>query len=354
MDGIGDHALRLAERLRADHNVDSSFIVCDPQWVGPTVINGFQTSCLEAREPKDLSDMVERIISAHHSASTAVLLQFAPYGYEQRGCPAWLIQGLQRLTQRNFVPLMTMFHELDAGRGKPWSSTFWLTPFQRVLIRRLANLSNLRLTNTDYHRRKLTAWKIDNVSLLPSFSTIGEPAINPPMRERRKQIVIFGRPWQRKLAYLEGTAALKRACELVDAERIIDIGDPIPDDNRRQVYDLALIRCGSLPAAEVSAWMHASIASFLFYPEALLTKSSIYASTCAHGTIPFVTSFSEGSLQVTELSEGKDFLSLRHPLENTQILDLQKFSTDLYQRYLSRSSYSAAQQIASFMLRLQR
>ena len=354
MDGIGDHALRLAERLRDFHNIETSFLVCDPSWSGPREIEGFRTTCLSSRRPKMLSNDIEELIASFGSRSAGILLQFAPYGYAARGCPVWLIQGLYRFTQQHGTPLITMFHELDAGRGKPSSSTFWLTPLQRVLIRNLAKLSTLRLTNTDYHRKKLAAWKISSIPLLPSFSTIGEPPTNPPISERRRQIIIFGRAWQRKLTYSEGTASLKHACELIGAERVIDIGDPISDDNRQQVCDLPLIRCGSLPSAEVSSWMHTSVASFLFYPKALLTKSSIYAASCAHGTIPFVTSSSSGPLEVTELSDGEDYLSLRTEMPKIQLSDLQQLSTRLYERYYSRSSYSAALQIASSVELLQR
>lgn len=354
MDGIGDHALRLAERLRESHDINTSFLVCDPRWSGPAVLDGFRINCVSAREPLNLSNTIEKIIVTLGTESSAILLQFAPYGYASRGCPTWLIEGLRKLTQRSITPIITMFHELDAGRGKPWSSTFWLTPLQRILIRQLDMLSTLRLTNTDYHRKKLVEWKHGNVSLLPSFSTIGEPLTNPAIRARQKQIVVFGRAWQRKMTYLEGMEALASACRLVDAERVIDIGDPIPDDNRQIVCGLPLVRCGRLSAAEVSAWMHESVASFIFYPEALLTKSSIYAATCAHGTVPFITSSCRGELQITELSEGEDYLSLRTSIPKAQLPDLQHFSTHLYERYHSRSSYSAAQQIASMMKVLNR
>ncbi len=350
MDGIGDHALRLAERLREFHSIETSFLVCDSSWTGPSQIDGFEVDCLEQRDAEDLATKIERCISKVDSDAQAILLQFAPYGYASRGCPAWLIQGMRAFTSRNVTPLITMFHELDAGRGKPWSSTFWLTPVQRLLIRQLGTLSHVRMTNTDYHRRRLSNWHI-NASLLPSFSTIGEPTSNPPMRGRKNQMVVFGRPWQRKLTYLEGSTKLKYACELIKAERVIDIGDPIPGDDRNQICSIPLVRCGALPSSEVREWMHSSVGSFLFYPDALLTKSSIYAATCAHGTIPFVTSNCEKSLQTTELKKGEDYISLLDP-SKIQLSDLQHFSTRLYENYRSRSSVSAAHHVASVMAQL--
>ncbi len=195
-------------------------------------------------------------------------------------------------------------------------------------------------------------WGITNISLMPSFSTIGEPSFDVPIRERRRQLVVFGRPWQRQLAYSEGAAALANACTQIAAERIIDIGDPIPGDERSDVGGVPLVRCGSLPAAEVSGWMHSSLASFLFYPDALLTKSTIYAATCAHGTIPFVASNCEESLRETELYKGKDYIPLQAGSPKLDPTEFQEISTTVYERYQDRNSAASAKQIASIMLAL--
>ena len=345
MDGIGDHAVRLAQQLRKFHNIETSFLVCDPDWKGPAEIDSSAIQTLRQRDAAEFS----RAIS--NSDSNAILLQFAPYGYSIKGCPLWLANGIERSSQEHARTFISMFHELEAGRRKPWNSTFWLSPIQKRLIRRIAACSTFQFTNTAYHQQKLHEWGYDAVKLLPSFSTIGEPVENLPTTERERQIIIFGRPWQRSLSYTEGIEALNAACKLIDAEKIIDIGAPISSESSDNICGLPLVRCGSLPSREISSLMSKSIASFIFYPEALLTKSSIYAASCAHGAIPFVEFKYRGdrSLMKTELEVDKDYFTVRRPESIYNSTNLLKMSTQVYERYQSRNSSSAASKIASSM-----
>jgi hypothetical protein len=48
VDGIGDYALQLARRLRANHGVETYFIVGDPSWKGQEV-EGFQAVSVHGR-----------------------------------------------------------------------------------------------------------------------------------------------------------------------------------------------------------------------------------------------------------------------------------------------------------------
>jgi hypothetical protein len=194
----------------------------------------------------------------------------------------------------------------------------------------------------------LHEWGYDAVKLLPSFSTIGEPTENLPATERERQIILFGRPWQRDLSYRKGIEALDVACKLINAEKVIDVGAPIPSENRDHICSLPLVRYGSLPSQEISSLMSKSIASFIFYPEALLTKSSIYAASCAHGAIPFVSfNYHDESLMKTELDVDKDYIAIRDSKSTYNLTNLLKISSQVYERYQSRNSYSAASKIAS-------
>ncbi|MFZ4728709.1 MAG: glycosyltransferase family 1 protein, partial [Pseudanabaena sp.] len=71
--------------------------------------------------------------------TSPVLLHYVGYGYAKRGCPVWLVDGIQRW--KNLYPdrlLVTMFHELHASGTPPWTSSFWLSPLQKNLVTRLA------------------------------------------------------------------------------------------------------------------------------------------------------------------------------------------------------------------------
>jgi hypothetical protein len=350
MDGIGDHAVRLAQQLRRFHNIETSFLVCDPDWKGPTEIDSFAIKTLQRRGATEFSQAIRAYQKDRNYDFNTILLQFAPYGYSVKGCPLWLANAIERFSKERASTFITMFHELEAGRGKPWNSTFWLSPIQKLLIRRIAACSTLQFTNTAYHRQTLHEWGYNAVKLLPSFSTIGEPTENPPATERERQIIVFGRPWQRSLSYTEGIEALNAACKLINAKKVIDVGAPIPSENRNSICGLPLVRYGSLPSQEVSSLMSKSVASFIFYPEALLTKSSIYAASCAHGAIPFVAfKYRDKSLMETELDIDKDYVTVRSPELTYSSTNLLKMSSQVYERYQSRNSYSAASKIASSM-----
>ena len=78
-------------------------------------------------------------------ATTPVILHYVGYGYEKRGCPLWLIRGLESWKRNHRVHrLLVIFHELYAA-GSPWQSSFWNSPVQRWITGRLARLADVPL-----------------------------------------------------------------------------------------------------------------------------------------------------------------------------------------------------------------
>jgi hypothetical protein len=131
IDGVGDYALNLARQLRQDFNIQIHFVVGDTKWNGAAEIDGFPVSQVSDRS----FDALLTLLSNDHSSS--ILLHYVGYGYAQRGCPVWLVDGLQRW--KSLFPkrsLVTMFHEIAAS-GPPWTSAFWLSPLQKSLAARL-------------------------------------------------------------------------------------------------------------------------------------------------------------------------------------------------------------------------
>ncbi len=352
IDGIGDHALRLAERLRERHRIETSFLVCDPTWKGPSEITGFPIMQLHARNGEVLARVIQEIATTAPHEPSAILLQFAPYGYAAKGYPSWIIDGIRRILSAGHGPVITMFHELDVGKRKPWTSAFWIAPLQRLLLQKLARLSDGRVTNTEFHRTKLKKWGINNVSLLPSFSTIGEPSVNIDFEHRERQLIVFGRPWQRMHTYSVGQPFLRKIKDLVNFERIVDIGDPIQGDNPEELEGIPVIRYGSLPSSEVSELMRSSVASLLAYPVPLLSKSSIYGAICAHGTLPFIISDPLPENEENELEADIDYIPAQATFDALPYQDISQFSNHVFERYQSRNSASAAEHIASLMRKL--
>jgi hypothetical protein len=258
-EGVGSFALTLAEALAARHGIASRFL-----------------QAADVRAPGAMPGAL--------SAATTVLLHYANYGYEARGCPAWLIDGLARWKSRSRGRLVTVFHEVHA-MGPPWRSSFWLSPLQRRLAASLARQSDGMVTSMRLYRRILLRWVPGReIGVLPVFSTVGEAPTAPPLSARARRLIVFGGPGNRARAYRELGPEIVRTCRALEIEEICDVGPegggPAPG------FPVRVRRLGPLPGAEVSALLAGSLAGFIGYPAPFLPKSTIFAAYCAHGMLP--------------------------------------------------------------------
>ena len=206
----------------------------------------------------------------------AVLLHYANYGYQSRGCPVWLVDGLDRWQGR----LVTFFHEVWAS-GPPWRSSFWLSPVQRRLAARLVRRSASLATSLEIYKGLL---RTRNVEVMPVFSTVGEPAGVPPLAERTRRIVVFGGEGVRRRAWGPFLSSLAEAVHALKAIEICDVGTPV--EVPASVGGAPVRRLGPLSGEEVSALLLSSAAGFLAYPPDFLPKSTIFAAYCSHGVLP--------------------------------------------------------------------
>lgn len=283
-EGVGNYALALAAVLRDRLGIETRFVVGDPAWPGSPQLGGAAAK-VAARRAEDLAKLLDQPLLDQQT----VVLHYAGYGYQKRGCPAWLVEGL-RLWQRNGGRrLITIFHEVYAG-GPPWRSSFWTSPLQRRLAALLAGRSATMVTSLDLYRRLLLPWaggrEINReIRVLPVFSTVGEPAAVPPYAARAPRMAVFGGSGVRARAYGGHRRALASACRALGIEEILDIGPPVAEP-LDSVGGIPVRRLGVLPAAEVSARLLDARAGFAAYPPAFLPKSTIHAAYCAHGVLP--------------------------------------------------------------------
>src|SRR5262245_14471745 len=91
VNGVGDDARLLADELRSSHNIHARFIVGDPDWNGASDLNGFPVTKAPARSAESLA----RLLSEQAGAGLPVVIQYVGYGYEKRGCPLWLVKGVE-------------------------------------------------------------------------------------------------------------------------------------------------------------------------------------------------------------------------------------------------------------------
>jgi hypothetical protein len=274
IDGVADYARTLAGALESGEGLRTAFLNGDPE---------DRTEGAARMAKRSASTLVGELEAC---GAPAVLLHYVNYGYSARGCPFWLIRGLERWKRRNAgARLVTMFHELYAF-GPPWRSSFWLSPWQRRLASRLLKVSDSAVTNVELYRRRLSQWRPGVAArLLPVFSTIGEPRQPKTWSARAAQMVVLGREEVATRAYDRSLGHLLRACEALHIERIIDIGPrsrPVP----ARVAHLPVSAIGFVSSATVATILGEAKAGFIDYPSDMLGKSTVFAAYAAYGVVP--------------------------------------------------------------------
>ncbi|HSS76414.1 MAG TPA: glycosyltransferase family 1 protein [Thermoanaerobaculia bacterium] len=267
-EGVGSFAQGLASALLAGPGIASHLLAAGPGTPGAEP------------EAQAFADRLER-----EAGADPVLLHYVGYGYQARGCPGWLVDGVEAWKSGGRRRLVTLFHEVYAT-GPPWRSSFWMSPAQRRLAARLAALSDGRVTSLALYRRRLPGLE---VAVIPVFSTVGEPAAVLPLAARARRLVVFGGPGGRARAYNGHGEKLAETCRALDLEEVWDIGPLGPPGNAAGPTEVAgrpLKRLGELPAAEVNAVLAESLAGFVAYPPRFLAKSTVFAAYCAHGMLP--------------------------------------------------------------------
>lgn len=289
IDGVGDFALLLSNQLKIKHKINSTFIVGDPLWKAEGDLKGCEIKKIELRTANSIFN---QLIQYTFNSPKIVLLHFVNYGYEKRGCPFWLIDGLKKW--KNEEPnstLIIMFHETYAKGGyRPWTSVFYLWYFQKHLAKRLVDLGDILYTNEQQKSnilKTLSEKKNREIIVKPVFSTIGEPLTNPNLGNRKKILIIFGSRAIRTRVYKESVENLNKVCSVLQIEKIIDIGPRI--DLSITNINLPKIEIkGTLDSKEISLLMLTSYAGYMYYDPSILGRSTIFAAYASHGLVPVV------------------------------------------------------------------
>jgi hypothetical protein len=279
--GVGDYALAVAEKLRAAHRIESSFLVCSPQWRPGECELPFEVEVLDERSPAGLVAALERMAGKN----APVLLQLSPYGYERNGFPLWLVRGLKKWQAG--APgrrLVTMFHELYA-QGPPWTKAFWVSELQQAALRRILSTSSAALTNTRVFADVLERWSgrpSGGIRCLPTPSNIGEPRSVPPIASRRRRICVFGiAPGAASLPRL----AAQRLNHVVRSWPIEEIAVAGYGPVLRTFESLGcrVVGLQDLAAEALGDVLADSVLGLSWYPAGVLGKSGVYAAYCAYG-----------------------------------------------------------------------
>jgi len=232
-----------------------------------------------------------------------VVLQMSGYGFAKRGAPLWLLREIE--SRRKVIKTLgVFFHELYAF-GPPWTSSFWLSPVQRHITRRMAELSDFWMTNREGSAQWLRKYTGDKPhAVLPVFSNVGELSALPVTRLPR--IIVFGSPELRKKTYQAAGNELFAWARRVPME-IHDVGSPISDSKLSEILCAnSVILHGRLTQLDISKLMEKAMFGFLAYPISVISKSGVFAAFCAHGVCPIL--ISDTYVTTDGLVPGKHYL----------------------------------------------
>jgi hypothetical protein len=203
-----------------------------------------------------------------------------------------------------------MFHELYA-MSAPWRRAFWVSAFQRKVLRDINSITDVRMTNTAKYvaylnRQGFGAFNVGGLLYTPS--TVGEPDELPSFASRARRLAVFGSSKSRQNIYLHADESVAQFVQNYGIEEIIDIGASV---GRIPDLGCATRSTGILSASEVSRELARCGAGIVWYPPAQLVKSSIYAAYCAHGLAPMIAGSWKGSERSEDgIEEGRHFLYL--------------------------------------------
>ena len=295
VDGVGDYALSLAYQLRQDFSIETHFIVGNPNFLGSEQFDGFNISQITEHTSTALFSLLKDI-SANASS---VVLQYVGCGYARRGCPLWLVKGLERY--KAAYPnkkLVTMFHETYGsgppyyGEDPPWISAFWLSPLQKNIASRLVILSNHCITSREKFRDQLhyqTRGQKFPISVVPVFSNVGEAQNLFPLKQRLPILAVFGSRNTRSRVYKQFPDALRNACRMLEIEKIYDIG-PLTGLDLTKFGNVPVVSMGEQTVSEIGKVLLSTRAGILNYHPEFLAKSGVYAAYSAYGLMPIVVS----------------------------------------------------------------
>lgn len=281
--GVGDYAVRVAERLVSQSGIETVFLSGTPGDVPSTASSPFVVSERKAKAVMESLTLIEA-----HSPFSAMVLHLSGYGFAPRGAPIWLSEGLARWRrQRPNIKFVTVFHELYAA-GKPWQSSFWLGPLQRAVTRRIWKLSDHALTTNLSYASDLAKWRPnakDSIITMPVCSTVGESCDIVPYECRSHAAVVFGSAGVEASVYEAEAVAIEHCVTRLKIAKVFDIGirrKPLP----AVIAGAQVVCLGRLSSEAIGQVLADCRIGLMVYDISRLAKSTIFAAYAAHGVVP--------------------------------------------------------------------
>jgi hypothetical protein len=238
------------------------------------------------------SPALDRVLDRKVTSGCTLVIHYVGYGYQRRACPFSLIRSLRRLRSLRNFRMVSVFHELYAS-APPWTSTFYVAPFQRRVFRALVRLSDEVVTSTPAYRRIIEK-EGKTAGLHPIISNVGEPAEPSELKQRANRIVVFGLPHSRRRVFESKT--LERTIEKLSVGEVLEIGER-PAQRLPTIAGVPWRQCGELSGEEVSKIFLQSRFGLLQYPRNLLSKSGVFAAYSSHRMVPVLLAHPESPVE---------------------------------------------------------
>ena len=219
---------------------------------------------------------------------TSVLLHYAGRGYHRFGCPSWLSRVLRDWKAR--CPggqLSIVFHEVP-GALPMLSRHFWLGKIEARIVRQLAILADVVITNTESHAETLRILSRRNdIAWFPVGSNIEVNSL-PSQSRKQTEFLIFGLPFGRQQTFQSFAPQIKKWSETGLLTKLHLLG---PDDENVALQENGLfkdlsrivVRHGMLRASEVSRLLQQTQFALTNITGTTWSKSSVFMSCAAHG-----------------------------------------------------------------------
>ena len=280
---------------------------------------------------------LDHLLDRFVTSDCTLVIHYECYGYHQRGCPFWLIRSLRRLRSLRDFRMISVFHELYAS-GPPWTSAFYLEPFQRFLLRALVKLSDKVVTSTPVYMRTLKQ-QGKNPGTHPVISNIGEPLAPSELKKRANRAVVFGLPHSRRPLFESNM--LEAALQKLLIDEVLEIGKPC-GQRAPNASGLRWRQCGELSGKQVSELFLQSRFGLLHYPRNLLSKSGVFAAYSSHRMVPVL--IAKPGSRVEELEPQFHYLdsSDMGPLDTTT---LQRIADQSWRWYVNARSLAVCKEL---------
>ncbi|MCP2731661.1 glycosyltransferase family 4 protein [Limnofasciculus baicalensis] len=339
-DGVGDYALRLADKLLKDHRLSTHFLVFQDGLQIDPIINGFSATVIPAHT-------TDAFLSVLPTDIEGILLHYSNYPYLKGkfDAPFWLVDALRAARKQRQIKLVVMFHELPRLK---WKNISVLNPIQSIVSRRLARLASTIITDSGKFKAKLSEWVNYPVTCIPDFSTVGEPENIPTLDQRERRIVIFGSS-DRHRVYQNALPRLLETCKILGITEICDIGKSL-DLNPSDFPGIRLIQMGFQSAEAISQLMLNSWAGCFDYTRfpGDLGKSTVFAAYCAHGLIPLGTQYNPSEADGIKMNE--NYLVMGEHLRQLNSSQLQTIADNAHQWYKPHCQMENAKVFASHII----